>query len=85
MLSDAFAMPVMKDRLAFHVKWGASIIQIAGYTATGFGWAPLNLYLFLAGVLGWFAVGLLWKDRAIILIHLVAFVAMAAGMGSTQT
>ncbi|QYX58495.1 ubiquinone biosynthesis methyltransferase UbiE [Roseovarius sp. SCSIO 43702] len=67
-------------RLAFAVKWAASIIQITGYTATAFGWTPWNLYLFLVGVLGWFVVGVLWNDRAIMLIHLVALGAMLAGM-----
>ena len=69
-------------RLAFVTKWAASIIQIMGYTATGFGWTPWNLYLFLVGVLGWFAVGVLWNDRAIMLIHIVALGAMIAGMTS---
>lgn len=68
------------DRLVFGVKWGASIIQIMGYTATGFGWTPWNLYLFLIGVLGWFAVGALWNDKALMLVHLVALGAMIAGM-----
>ena len=70
------------DRIAFAVKWGASIIQIMGYTATAFGWTPWNLYLFLVGVLGWFAVGVLWNDRAIMLIHITALGAMLAGMNS---
>lgn len=70
------------DRIAFAVKWAASVIQILGYTATGFGWTPWNLYFFLVGVIGWFAVGALWNDRAIMLIHLVALVAMVAGMSS---
>ena len=39
-----------------------------------------NLYLFLFGVLGWFAVGVLWQDRAIMLLHLVALAAMISGM-----
>jgi len=69
-------------RIAFAVKWNASIIQIMGYTATAFGWTPWNLYLFLVGVLGWFAVGVLWNDRAIMLIHIVALGAMLAGMTS---
>ena len=71
-----------RARVTFIVKWVASIIQIAGYAATGFGWTPWNLYLFLAGVLGWLAVGVLWKDRAIILIHLVALGSMLAGLAS---
>ncbi|MDA3857147.1 MAG: ubiquinone biosynthesis methyltransferase UbiE [Roseovarius sp.] len=70
------------SRAAFTVKWAASIIQIMGYTATAFGWTPWNLYLFLVGVLGWFAVGVLWNDKAIMLIHFVALGAMIAGMNS---
>ncbi|WP_299655161.1 DUF6552 family protein [uncultured Jannaschia sp.] len=68
--------------IAFVVKWVASIVQIAGYSATAFGWTPGNLYLFLVGVLGWFAVGVLWNDRAIMLIHAAALAAMIAGMSS---
>ncbi|KKM83656.1 hypothetical protein LCGC14_1307210 [marine sediment metagenome] len=82
MLSDAVTEGPRFDRLVFVVKWGASIIQILGYTATGFGWTPWNLYLFLIGVLGWFAVGALWNDKALMLVHLVALGAMVAGMAS---
>ncbi len=70
------------DRMVFAVKWGASIIQILGYTATGFGWTPWNLYLFLVGVLGWFAVGAMWNDKALMLVHIVALGAMISGMAS---
>ncbi len=70
------------QRMAFAVKWVASVIQIGGYSATAFGWTPANLYLFLVGLLGWFAVGVMWKDRAIMLIHLVALAVMVAGMSS---
>ena len=40
------------------------------------------LYLFLAGVLGWLIVGVLWNDRAIMLIHFVALGSMLVGMAS---
>lgn len=86
MLSNRFAERaalVTRDQIVLVVKWAASVIQILGYTATAFGWTPLNLYLFLIGVFGWFAVGLLWNDRAIMLVHLVALAAMIAGMSST--
>ncbi|WP_420862364.1 DUF6552 family protein [Algirhabdus cladophorae] len=65
------------------LKWVASLIQIAGYTATAFGMTPLNIYLFLIGLIGWFVVGAFWKDRAIMLIHLVALAAMGAGLASS--
>lgn len=65
--------------LAFTLKWIASAIQMLGYAATAFGETPLNIYLFMVGLSGWLWVGVLWKDRAIILIHLVALVTMVAG------
>ncbi|SDE49863.1 DUF6552 family protein [Limimaricola pyoseonensis] len=71
-----------RDRIAFAVKWVASVVQIAGYAATAFGVTPLNLYLFIGGVIGWFAVGAMWQDRAIMLIHVVALGSMLAGLAS---
>jgi len=84
-LSDAVAQPAPRDtsQIAFTIKWVASIIQIMGYTATAFGWTPWNIYLFVVGLIGWFAVGVLWNDRALILIHLVALGAMVVGLASS--
>ena len=70
------------EKAAFTIKWIASIIQIMGYSATAFGYTPLNIYLFLAGLVGWFIVGAIWNDRAIMLIHLVALGAMFVGLSS---
>jgi len=75
-------LPVTRDTVAFTIKWVASIIQILGYTATAFGYTPLNLHLFLVGLVGWFIVGVMWNDRAIMLIHIVALGAMFVGMAS---
>lgn len=82
MLSNIAVTKTPSDRLVFAVKWGASVIQIMGYTATALGWTPWNLYLFLIGVLGWFAVGALWNDRALMLVHFVALGAILVGMAS---
>ncbi|OAN80922.1 ubiquinone biosynthesis methyltransferase UbiE [Sulfitobacter pontiacus] len=81
MPSDLIALR-NSTRLAFWIKWAASIVQILGYAATGFGWTPWNLFLFIVGVIGWFIVGTLWNDRAIMLIHLVALGSMMVGMAS---
>ena len=83
MRSDVALGTASHERLVFMVKWTASAIQIMGYTATAFGWTPWNLYLFLVGVLGWFAVGALWNDKALMLVHIVALGAMIAGMTSS--
>lgn len=80
MRSDLTFAASNRDRLVFVVKWAASIVQILGYAATGFGWTPWNLYLFLVGVIGWFAVGVLWNDKALMLVHIAALAAMLIGM-----
>lgn len=74
-----------RERAVFVIKWAASIIQILGYATTAFGLAPWNIYVFLVGLVGWLAVGVLWNDRAIVLIHLVALAAMIAGLASAGT
>lgn len=75
-------MALRRDGAAFWIKWVSSFVQIGGYGATAFGWTPWNVYLFLLGVLGWLSVGVLWNDRAIMLIHVVAFAILLAGMST---
>lgn len=70
---------VHKATITFYLKWVASIIQIFGYAATAFEYTPWNTYLFLAGITGWLLVGILWNDKAIILIHLIALSVMVVG------
>ena len=41
--------------------------------------APWNIYLFFAGILLWFAVGVMWKDRAIMVVHIGAFISLLGG------
>ena len=67
---------------AFYIKWVASIFQIIGYALTGFEVIPLNSYFFIVGLVGWFLVGVIWRDRAIMLIHVVAFSALVTGLFS---
>ncbi|KIN62390.1 hypothetical protein Z946_1248 [Sulfitobacter noctilucicola] len=77
-MSDLFTL--IRTQRVNVLKWAASIVQIMGYSATAFGLTPLNIYLFLIGLVGWFAVGVLWRDKAIMLIHVVALAAMIAGL-----
>ncbi|MBB4173077.1 hypothetical protein GGR93_000838 [Sulfitobacter noctilucicola] len=77
-VSDLFTL--IRTQRVNVLKWAASIVQIMGYSATAFGLTPLNIYLFLIGLVGWFAVGVLWRDKAIMLIHVVALAAMIAGL-----
>ncbi len=80
MLAQKIAPFGASPRTIWGIKWVASIIQIIGYTATAYGLTPLNIYLFLGGLIGWFIVGVLWRDRAIMLIHIVALGVMMSGL-----
>ena len=82
MPSDTVTGRARSGELAFVVKWAASVIQILGYSATAFRLTPWNAYLFLGGLLGWLVVGLLWRNRALILIHAVALCAMVVGLAN---
>ena len=82
MQCEAVRQRIDRERIAFAIKWVASVIQILGYTATAFGYTLWNIYLFLVGLLGWFAVGVIWNDRAIMLIHIIALGAIFVGLAS---
>lgn len=79
-IADIDSAPTHTAKIAFWIKWIASIFQIIGYGATAFGWTPWNIYMFLIGLIGWFTVGVLWRDRAIMLIHVIALAAMIVGL-----
>ena len=61
------------------VKWIATAIQLVGYGLTGMNIAPWNVFAFFVGIILWFAVGVMWKDRAIMVVHVGAFVSLLAG------
>ena len=61
------------------IKWVATAIQLIGYGLTGLNIVPWNVFAFFIGILLWFLVGYLWKDKAIMVVHVGAFVAILAG------
>ena len=61
------------------VKWIATIIQLIGYGLTGLNYTPLNVYFFLVGIFLWFSVGVMWKDKAIMVVHVGAFLSLLIG------
>ncbi len=61
------------------VKWIATAIQLVGYGLTGLNIVPWNVFFFIIGILLRFAVGVMWKDRAIMLVHVGAFISLTAG------
>ncbi|MDA7485106.1 ubiquinone biosynthesis methyltransferase UbiE [Planktomarina temperata] len=61
------------------VKWLATVIQLIGYGMTGMNLVPYNIFFFFIGIFLWFAVGFMWKDKAIMVVHIGAFVSLLVG------
>ena len=61
------------------VKWTATVIQLIGHGMTGLNYTPWNVYMFFVGIFLWFAVGIMWKDKAIMVVHVGAFIALLVG------
>ena len=66
-------------QLVDYLKWLATLIQLVGYGMTGLNMVPYNIYLFFIGIFLWFAVGVMWKDKAIMVVHVGAFISLLAG------
>ncbi len=62
------------------IKWIATIIQLIGYGLTGMGVTPLNIYFFIIGIFLWFVTGYLWKDKAIMVVHVGALISILSGL-----
>ena len=62
------------------VKWVATVIQLIGYGMTGMNLVPYNVFFFFfLGIFLWFAVGFMWKDKAIMVVHFGAFISLLIG------
>lgn len=61
------------------VKWVATVVQLVGYGLTGLNIVPWNVFAFIVGIALWFLVGVMWKDRAIMVVHIGAFIAIIGG------
>lgn len=61
------------------VKWTATIAQLIGYALTGMNLVPWNIAVLTVGILLWFVVGVMWKDRAIMILHVGALIALLVG------
>jgi hypothetical protein len=73
-MSEGFGMKTVDV-----VKWIATVIQLVGYGLTGMNVVPWNVFAFVIGIILWFVVGVMWKDRAIMVVHVGAFIAIVAG------
>ena len=66
--------------LDWYIKWMASFLLIIGVVLTSNNIFPANLIFHAIGMLGWFVVGILWNDRALIVINAVTLALMSNGL-----
>ena len=68
------------DGIDWYIKWFASIVLIIGAATTAMDMYPYNMYLQFAGVFGWFIVGMLWHDRALIVLNSISLAIYTLGI-----
>ena len=71
-----------KYDLSWYIKWTAScfILTSAMFRVQGPQYDNLDTLFSFIGVAGWMVVGLLWKDRALILLNGVLLFVLASGL-----
>ena len=76
-----FKSATPKQDLSWYVKWTASTLLLSAMVFRAEGLFPLaDLILSFTGCMGWLWVGLLWKDRALIILNAVAVVILGGGL-----
>lgn len=69
-----------KYDLSWYVKWIASVFVLAAVVCRSAQLDPIyDILLSLIGTVGWLTVGLLWHDRALILLNGVLVTLLALG------
>ena len=64
----------------WYIKWTASIILLIGMVFPALELTPINLFFHLVGVIGWFVVGYMWHDRAMMVVNSVAIFVFVFGI-----
>lgn len=78
-----FKSATPKGDLSWYIKWASSFIILVAITIRSAAIPELMLYdMFLSwiGAVGWFIVGYLWRDRAIIVLNGVIGIILFSGI-----
>ena len=69
-----------KGDLSWYIKWVSSILLIIAMLLTSANVFPWNLYPAIFGMIGWLVVGILWHDRAMIVLNAVSVAIYGLGI-----
>lgn len=76
-----FKSATPKQDLSWYVKWTSSVILLTAMLFRAEGVFPLaDLLLSFTGCLGWLWVGILWKDRALMILNTAAVMILGTGI-----
>ena len=64
----------------WYVKWVATVVLIIGMILTANNVHPINLFVNIAGLVGWLNVAIMWNDRALIVINAIGISIYANGL-----
>ena len=66
--------------LSWYIKWASSVLLIIAMVMTSSNIFPYNLYPAILGVIGWLIVGMIWHDRALIVLNAISVAIYATGI-----
>ena len=69
-----------KGDLSWYIKWTGSMFLIVAMMMTSANIFPMNLYVALVGMIAWLIVGILWHDRALIVLNAVSVAIYGVGI-----
>lgn len=69
-----------KGDLSWYIKWLSSFLILAAVVCRAIALPMLDLWFSVLGTVGWFTVGMLWHDRALILLNGVLTVILIIGL-----
>jgi len=66
--------------ISWYIKWVATITVIFGAVCNSFEIVPYNYFIMVIGIALWLLVGLLWFDRALIVLNTAMLVIYLSGL-----
>lgn len=79
--SRVFKKVTPKGDLSWYVKWASVVLILLATCARAVGTIPqVDLWFGLFGTMGWFWVGMLWHDRALVLLNGVLVTLIVIGL-----
>lgn len=69
-----------RKQIEFIIEWSSTFILLGGAALTSLNIYPMNVFLSLAGNLGWLVVSLIWRKPSLIVIQLVISCIYVAGL-----